>query len=164
MTSGMVRVTKLTPGSADPTARGVARPRLRRRDAAVQVAFGKRTLKPGFRFKAQGLKPGASKAMGQLESTCTAPPRGRRPWGCRSPSRRVDLVTWTERAVTCTMPRHQLLCWTIRHTRVEPLPGVGLVTRTMLGCRLIAVTGCRHLITRSVCYFTLVKWAKQRNE
>jgi hypothetical protein len=32
-------------------------------------------LKPGFHFIGQGLKPGAFKAVGQLNSTCTAPPR-----------------------------------------------------------------------------------------
>jgi hypothetical protein len=50
-----------------------------RQCVAVQVAFEKANLDTRIsHFRFQGLKPGGFKLMGQLDSTCTAPPEERR--------------------------------------------------------------------------------------
>jgi hypothetical protein len=50
------------------------RVRVELRHVAVQVEFERQTLKPGYYLIGNHLKPGAFKLMGQLDSTCTAPP------------------------------------------------------------------------------------------
>jgi hypothetical protein len=41
---------------------------------AAQVECERQTLKPGYHLIGNHLKPGVFKLMGQLDSTCTAPP------------------------------------------------------------------------------------------